>query len=179
MAWYPRLVSLRGAEQRGNLPVCHCEERSNAAIQCKVSQKIATGGKTALAMTEKAPLVARAAPAGAFRSATAAQRRLLARRWAVSEADWGDRALRLRQPLRLTLFAPSPEVNCPAGAREGGLGHCTGEALGAVQKIATTCCRKSRNDTFAAATTFQCGKCKAPGKAGRPRGDEAIKKSSE
>ncbi len=35
---------------------------------------------------------------------------------------------------------------------------------------------RPRNDTFAAAMTFPCGKRKAPGKAGRPRGDEAIKR---
>ena len=56
---------------------------------------------------------ARTAPAGAFRSATAARRRHLARRWRRNKTE--SRHFRGRK------------VNCPEGAREGPLGACTSE----------------------------------------------------
>ena len=59
-------------------------------------------------------------------------------RGAVSEADWGDRTLRFSATPPVSLWlTTSPKVNCPAGAREGGLGHYSGEALGAAHEIAT------------------------------------------
>ena len=163
MAWYPRLVSLRGAKRRGNLPVCHCEERSDVAI-CRYV--IARSGAT----WQSAGMSLQGAE----------------QRGNLTQGLTGDCHGRQSRPrndscrykrlprladasLAMTYRSCRTPVSLRGAKRRGNLmlgftGDCHGRQS------------RPRNDTFAAAMTFQCGKRKAPGFAGRPRGDEAIKR---